>query len=272
MTQAILSRSEVATGQDRGSSGYGSLHRGLQIVGLVQDRGRITVAEIADAMSIPLSTAYRYIRTLRETDFLVDDEGYIAPGPRMAEHSTEKTHLVDVAKPVLQQLRDATGLTVLLLVRVHTMALCIDWAPAPRRHLIFFGRGQIRPIAAGGSALPLLAFAPSNIIQMVSNQISRGPTAASPTSAELATLLPQIRADGVSISHGHITPGLTSIGVPVLVTGRCLCSISMVGEDGELPPGETTDLRVRQIKSVAEKIVAALPDAIAREEWSNADV
>ncbi|MEO7125704.1 MAG: helix-turn-helix domain-containing protein [Nakamurella sp.] len=272
MTQAILNRTRVTTGHGRLSAGYDSLHRGLQIVGLVQDRGRITVAEIAESMSIPLSTVYRYIGTLRETDFLVDDEGFIAPGPRMAEQSTEKTHLVDVAKPILQQLRDATDLTVLLLVRVHTMALCIDWAPAARRHRIFFGRGQIRPIAAGGSALPLLAFAPPNIIQTVSNQISRGPTAASPTSIELATLLPQIRADGVSISRGHITPGLTSIGVPVLVAGRCLCSISMVGEDGELPSGEMTDLRIRQIKSVAEQIVAALPDSIAREEWSNADI
>lgn len=271
MIHALVSRPKVHAERDRASGSYDSLHRGLQIVGLVHDRGRITVAEIADAVSLPLSTVYRYIATLRETDFLVDDEGFLAPGPRMAEQSAEKGHLVDVAKPILRQLRDTTDLTVLSLVRVHTMALCMDWAPAQRRHRIFFGRGQIRPIAAGGSALPLLAFAPSTIIQAVLEQISRGPTAASPTSVELATLLPRIRAEKVSISRGHITPGLTSIGVPVLVGGRCLCSISLVGEDDELPNGETTELRISQIKSAADQIVAALPDAIAREEWSNAN-
>lgn len=249
---------------------YESLRRGLQVLGLVQDRGQVTVAELAGASGLPLSTCYRYIAELRDTGFLVDDAGRIAPGPRMAEHSEEKAHLVSVARPVLRQLRDATGLTVLILVRVHTMALCLDWAPAPRRHRIFFGRGQIRPIAGGGSALPLLAFAPPHIIQAVLDKPMRELTTAAPTGADLSRLLQKIRDEELSISHGHITAGLTSIGVPVMVAGRCLCSISLVGEDRQLPPGPVVEDRIAQIRAAAAHIVATLPEAVAKEEWSNA--
>lgn len=252
------------------AGGYGSLRRGLEIVALVQDRGRITVAELADATGLPLSTAYRYVAALRDTGFVVDDDGHLVPGTRMAEPSDENTHLIGVARPIARRLRDLTDLTVLIVVRVHTMALCLDWAPSRRGHRIFFGRGQIRPIAAGGSALPLLAFAPKHVIDMVLRRIVRGPTAASPTAEQLATLLPRIREEQVSVSRGHITPGLVSIGVPVLVSGRCLCAISLVGEESELA-GPLLDRRIEQVQAAAEQMVAALPDATAREEWSHAD-
>lgn len=253
------------------STTHESLRRGLEITALVQDRGRITVAEIADATGVPLSTAYRYVATLRDTGFVVDDDGHIVPGTRLSEPSDDEAHLVSVAQPILHQLRAATGLTVLILVRVHTMALCLDWAPAKHRHRIFFGRGKVRPIAAGGSALPLLAFAPPQVVRMLLDRPVRGTTAASPTPAELRELLPQIRSEGVSISRGHITPGLTSIGVPVLTGGHCLCSISLVGDDDELPDGEVLRTRIGQVRNAAAQISAALPDIVAREEWSNAD-
>src|SRR5699024_6009889 len=127
------------------------------------------------------------------------------------------------------------------------------------------------PITAGGSALPLLAFAPPGVVQMLLDRPVRGTTAASPTPDELAQLLPRIRSEGVSISRGHITPGLTSIGVPVLAGGRCLCSLSLVGDDDELPSGAVLNDRIDQIRTAAEKISAALPDTVVREEWSNAD-
>lgn len=253
------------------TSGYESLRRGLQIVSLIQDHGRLTVAELAAAVSLPLSTVYRYVAALRDSGFVVDDDGHLVPGTRMAEPSDENTHLIGVARPLARRLRDLTDLTVLIVVRVHTMALCLDWAPSRRGHRIFFGRGQIRPIAAGGSALPLLAFAPQHVIDMVLGRIARGQTAASPTAEQLATLLPRIRDEQVSISRGHITPGLTSIGVPVLIGGKCLCAISLVGEDNELPTGSVLDARIEQVKVAAAEMASALPAATAREEWSNAD-
>ncbi len=270
MIGALAGRVQATLGPEPEPGGYESLRRGLQIIGVVQDAGRITVAELAAAVGLPLSTVYRYAATLRETGFIVDDDGHLVPGTRMAERSDENAHLINVAKPVLHRLRAATDLTVLMLIRVHTMALCLDWAPSRRRHRIFFRPGQVRPIAAGGSALPLLAFAPPPIVRAVLQRPVRGTTTASPTVQELTTLLSRIRAEGISVSRGHITPGLTSIGVPVMVADRCLCALSLVGEDDELPPG-LIDRRVEQTRRAAARIAATLPAAIASEDWSNAD-
>ncbi len=246
------------------SSGNSSLSRGLDILSLVQETGRVRPAEVSRRLGVPLSTVYRYLGTLRDSGFIVDVDGHVMPSARLAETGEESEHLVHYAEPVLRRLRDRSMMTVILAVRIHTAAVCLEAAFAHPKHKISFQRGQVRALNAGGSALPLLAFAPKSVRREILEGGLRPYTAATPTRAELEREIDRVRATGYSVSYGHLTPGMAAVGVPVIVDGRCLCSISMVGEAPlAMPIGSAVQL----LREGASELLARMPSESAREAW-----
>src|SRR5699024_4634992 len=158
-----------------------------------------------------LSTAYRYVAVLRENGYLIEINGYIVPSDRLAERGGEADHLVQYSRPVLRRLREITQLTAVLAVRIHSAAVCLDVAFAHPKHRISFQRGKVRPLYAGASALPLLAFAPPATQRSVLDGAMRKYTAQTLTHAELEAALADVRRDGYAVSHGHLTPGAAGV-------------------------------------------------------------
>jgi DNA-binding IclR family transcriptional regulator len=245
-------------------SGYSSLNRGLQILRLVQESGRLRVAEISRALDIPASTVYRYLGTLRESGFLVDVDGHVMPSARLSETGDESGHIVRYAEPVLRRLRDQTMMSAILAVRIHTAAVCLEASFAHAKHKISFQRGQVRALHAGGTALPLLAFAPPTVVRDVLRSEVRPYTAATPNRGEIEREIEHVRSAGYSVSHGHITPGMAAVGVPVIVEGRCLCSLSLVGE---APLAFPVDDLVALLREGTRELLARIPNHVAKEAW-----
>lgn len=211
-----------------------ALDRGLQILGFVQDGGPVTAADIIAGLYIPSSSAYRHIGLLKRAGYLVEMDGQLLAGDRMADRSTDRrVHLMEFAKPVLNWLRGQSGLTVALTVRAHTAALCLD----VRRSgggAVAYHPGEILALYAGASATPLLAMAPVPVQNQVLRAKIQRFTAATPDKVGLRAELATIRRDGYALSRGWLTPGMTAVGVPVLVDGGCVCALSLVGPDREL--------------------------------------
>lgn len=210
-----------------------SLDRGLQILAFVQDEGRASVAEICSKLALPSSTVYRYVRALEQAGFLVDQDGSMVPSGRLAESGSVGggQHLVSLASGLLTALRDSSGLTVALTVRVHSVALCLDTRRSltMRTDRLAYCPGEIRPLYAGASVTPLLAYAPAKLVKQVLADGVRKLTAAAPDEQALMAQLHEIRETGHHTTTGWINPGLTGVGVPVLVDGRCICALSVVG-------------------------------------------
>lgn len=97
---------------------YHSLQRGLQLLSLVQDEGRMKIAEISEQLDIPLSTVYRYVSVLKSSGFAYEIDGYLIAGERLNEANWESPHLIQIASPILWRLRKQTGMTAVLAVRV----------------------------------------------------------------------------------------------------------------------------------------------------------
>ncbi|MDR2565547.1 MAG: helix-turn-helix domain-containing protein [Bifidobacteriaceae bacterium] len=246
-------------------SGYQSLKRGLAILATIQDVGPMRTAEIATRLGTPLSSTYRYVSVLSEAGFAVEVDGVLVPSDRLTSPNEGPQHIVRACGPVLRGLRNLTGLTAALAVRVHTVALCLEVVFAHPQHRISFHRGQSHGLHAGGSALPLLAFAPRTIIREIAAAPLRRFTAHTPTREDLAELLPQIRRDGYAISHGHLTPGMSGFGVPLLVDGRCLCALSLIGDSTALARAEEL---VGALKRAAAELLARLASNGIQEAWS----
>jgi DNA-binding IclR family transcriptional regulator len=241
--------------------GLSSLDRGLRVLALVQDRGRVSVAQICADLDMPSSTAYRYVRALQAAGFLMEQHGQLLPGGRMAEESTEgRSHLVDVARPVLRDLGARSGLTVALTVRVHSAALCLDTrrAASMRTTSLAYCPGEIRPLYAGASVTPLLAYAPDDVVDRALGAGLRPFTAATPSAEQIRAELPDIRARGFHITEGWINPGLWGIGVPVLTDGRCLCALSLVGPTPQADPEGALVLLSEAVEQLQQRVPASL--------------
>ncbi|WP_372588053.1 IclR family transcriptional regulator [Mycobacteroides abscessus] len=213
----------------KSTSALSSLDRGLRILTFIQDRGQVDIAEIIEQLCIPSSSTYRYIRVLQQAGFITEIDGKVLSTDRLTDPSSRGSdHLVSIARPILTRLGHESGLNVVLSVRVHTAALCLD---ARRSGLgsVGFHPGEILALYAGASATPLLAMAPQSVQQQVLSADMHRYTAATPDAATLASELAGVRRRGYHVTHGWLTPGMTSVGVPLIVGGTCLCALSLVG-------------------------------------------
>lgn len=243
---------------------YSSLQRGLQILKLVQNHGRVSASDISRILGMPLSTVYRYVNILKASGFAIDVEGTLVPSERLAEGWANSSNLVRLASPILQQLRLDTNMTSMLAVRVHTAALCLDVCYAHPKHRVAFRRAQMRSLHAGATALSLLAYAPQNIVDEVLGRRYREYTAATLSSGELAVALKHVRQDGYAVSQGQTTPGMRGVGVPVFVNNSCIASISLVGEDRDGAP--STEALVGMLQARAQQ----LSSMISVDEYGDA--
>lgn len=251
------------------TKGYSSLQRGLQLLSLVQDEGRMKIAEISERLDIPLSTVYRYAAVLKNSGYAHEIDGSLIAGERLVENNGDSSHLIQIALPVLWHLRKKTGMTAVLAVRIHITAATLDIALAHPEHRISFGRGKVRSLYAGASALPLLAYAPQRIIEELLSGSMRPYTSNTLTPEIIGPYLQQVRDQGHAISFGQVTPGMVGLGVPVVVDGNCVCSISLIGEETQHRPQimEALDL----LKNGACELATEIGSRNEREVWMGAN-
>lgn len=249
-----------------------SLVRGLQILDCVATLGRARVDDLATRVDLPLSTAYRYVRQLRDMGYLYEVDGFYTLGVNFTngERRRETGHLVRMAEPVMRGLRDATGEAVVLTVRVQTAALCLDRVMPQRRYLMSFQRGAVRPLYAGASVLPLLAFAPADVVDDVLAGPLRRITARTPDRDALKREVARVREHGFAISRGEVDPGMVAVGVPVFRGRTCICALSVVGSEHSLAEGRL-ETAVRAVNEAGAELGTGLDSVDGAVAWTSGE-
>jgi DNA-binding IclR family transcriptional regulator len=257
----------ILASSDEGSA---ILARGLSLLHLVSTTSGASVRDLAAQSGIPLATTYRLVAQLREAGFVVEYDGRIHAGAAIAQaRPEERQHLVELARPALARAVRLTGLTAVLTVRVHTLALCLDVLTRSRGESSLFRVGETRELHAGASATPLLAFASDTIVENVIATGLRRYTAITPTAEVLREKLTEIRSRGYDVSHGELQPGWTAVGLPLLQRGAAYCCISLVGETRHIPdPAALVDI-LRDAAQVLERSLP--PETGAIRLWNPTD-
>ncbi len=95
---------------------------------LVDARRPIRLADLAERLGVAKSSVHRLATSLVEVGLVHrDEDGYLSLGHRMLVWSagTDSTYrLRDVAEPLMQRLRDETGETINLHIRVGVTRVC----------------------------------------------------------------------------------------------------------------------------------------------------
>ena len=200
-----------------------SFARGLRVFLTIADRGEIRADELSTLLDTPLSTVYRYLRTLAEFGFIERLEGGYRLGPRL--HLTGGTtvsseELIRQADPVLRMLVVESGETAVISRRVGLSAVCLHEVQSGHALRVTCEPGTATPLVAGAIAKVLLAYAPADI----QGEVLAATTNARAMRLELAT----ITDDGIGRSEGELYSGTVTMAAPILRDDGIVAAIGLI--------------------------------------------
>lgn len=233
-----------------------SFTRGLDVLIAIARNGQVSVAEVAEELGLATSTAYRYVRSLRDYGLIEESQGVYVPGWRLMEISGEHlthTRLAEVAGEYLRTLTYQTGETAVLAVRAGSHAICLrqSVSPAPDRYA--FRINELLPLYAGAGQRLLLAYAPRPIVEVaLANLVTY--SAATIRAEELPAALAQVRRDQLAVSRGEFKEGAIAVAVPVFSNGECAASLTIAGPSQRCDNAEWVRRTTRLLRGAAAEM------------------
>ncbi|WP_427015548.1 IclR family transcriptional regulator [Pseudarthrobacter sp. P1] len=244
-----------------------SFERGLMILSEIADGGDTTVERVAQKLGMPVSTTYRYFRTMREHGFVQEDAGHYRPGHALlalsGRHLTQ-SHLAEVGTAVLKSIVDAVGETAVMVIRVGTQAMCLRRSEPDKAIKYTFAVNELLSLSAGAGPRMLLAWAPSDVVRAVLDGELPRYTEHSPTAEQIIASLSQIRATGWVVTRGELDPGAVSVAVPVFFGGEVVCSLNVAGPEGRCGSRSWIDSTVKTMNEAARNLTASLESVAPR--------
>lgn len=241
-------------------AGHGALERGLTVLASVAEARECRADDIARDTRMPLSTVYRYLRTLREMDFVEDRDGAYVPGRRLLDLSgrhLSHTRLVELGHGVLRELSEVTGETAVLMVRIGTQAMCLHQVESRKPIRVAFTIDELLPLYAGAGQRMLLAHAPTPVVRRALEEPVPPLTAATLDRAQVLTDIDRTRREGYLVSHGEYWEGAVAVAVPVIADGEIACSLTVAGPENRCPARWITDAR-GTLRTAGRKLAEAL--------------
>ncbi len=152
----------------------------------------------------------------------------------MARHD-----FIGAATDSMPDLRDATGMTVLLSVWGNDGATVIRWERAAAPVVTSMGLGTVMPLLTSATGRAFFAYAPQEplkaVLQIEAARLRAAPDLApeiDPSPEGLTDVRKSIRAAGYASVSGRFIPGLVAVAAPVLDwQGEALAVLTLIGTD-----------------------------------------
>jgi DNA-binding IclR family transcriptional regulator len=237
-----------------------SFARGLKVLLAVADRGDVRADELSVVLEIPVSTVYRFLRTLNAFGFVERHGTGYRLGPRVTISSsmlvTAET-LLRAAGPVLERLADESGETAAIMRRSGISAVCLAQVESRQPLRVTLSPGTAVPLHAGAPAKVLLAYAAEDILEEVLAAGLEPLTRATPDERRLRSDLETIMRSGVGRSEGESIAGSTSIAVPLLTPDGIVGALCLVAPTGRATPAWSRRSE-RLLRDAARSVEAAV--------------
>lgn len=250
-TGELVTTDEVVPLVDVDKGAIQSVERAAMILSLF-DRTTPSLSPgiVSERLGLNRTTAHRYLQSLQGSGFL--DSGY-GPGPlldQLAAFISGRQQILTVAPPLMRQLSDSTGLTVVLSFLGRTGAVVTLVEEAATGAVVLTVRvGTVLELKAAQSRV-LLAFQsdPAVVIRM---HAALDPQDMRRERDELAV----VRRDRLAWADlGRI--GLASVAAPVFGARDIQAALALIGTTATLSPDERSGRRVQLLRATAERLSA----------------
>jgi DNA-binding IclR family transcriptional regulator len=189
-----------------------SFARGLRVFLTIADRGEIRADELSTLLETPLSTIYRYLRTLTEFGFVERQGSGYRLGSRLhvlgAGPAVSAEELIRAADPVLITLTEATGETAFISRRIGVAAVCLAQVASPQALRVALEPGQAGPLHIGAVGEVLLAFAPPEVQDAALADV--------PSGSFVHQKLAAVAGEALATDTGDTFLGVTTVAVPIM--------------------------------------------------------
>jgi DNA-binding IclR family transcriptional regulator len=237
------------------------LERGLRMLQLF-DRTRkfLTAAEMARALDIPRSTAFRIAQTLEFLGFLEREGDRYRAGPavlRLGFEYIASLEVAELARPVIDRLRDATSLSAQLVIRDGREVVVVVKASPPTTFVSSVTVGTRLPAHATILGRVLLADADEETLRALypEAKLPQASPRAPQALADLQRLLREDRARGYAVSESFFEQGISAIAAPVRDRHRTIvAAVSITVQRPTLEPKELREQLVAQVLDAAAEL------------------
>lgn len=212
---------------------------------------RLSVDQLAAAIGTPKSSAYRYLGILRDLRLVEEDGrgGYqlTVIVSQLAGAANAVNGIRDVARPIMESVRDTSRETVLLYKRVRDKAVCIELMESSHPIRLTSSIGTALPIDAGAATRVLLAYMPPGNALLRKGSRTSGKN------------LDAIRKAGFAESIAELSPDVWAAAAPVFERSQATHSLVIAGPAFRLDLARRRRL-VAVVRRAAAKISNALPE------------
>jgi IclR family transcriptional regulator, acetate operon repressor len=247
MEQQFQEPSRAGTRSNATAGGTTAIDRGAELlVRVLESEQPVALADLVSASGIPKSTASRLVSAL-ERQGLVEQEGErgrLRPGPailRVAERSMLERSVVELARPSLDALGEASGETINLAVPAHHGVEHV--AQIESRHFLGAGQWLGRSVdfhcTANGKVF--MAFGRAT---MAARELTALTSQTITDPGRLRAELADVRRDGFAEAVDELEIGLAAIAAPVRGAGGfVLAALSITGPTVRMTPERIAELK-----------------------------
>ncbi|QAY72664.1 MarR family transcriptional regulator [Agromyces protaetiae] len=211
-------------------AGSQTLSRGIRVLEALAAADRnLSIDEVAAALGVHRSVAYRLVRTLEDHGLVARDAaGRLALGAGLAALAAGVSRdLQQIVLPELNEVANELGMTALLAVLLDGDEAVTLASASPRRSaaVVSYRPGHRHPITRGGPGKAILLGIPD---------ASWPADVADGLRAEIA----ESRARGYAVSHDEVVPSLRSVAVPLTLPGQPPAALAVIHVSFPQPEAE----------------------------------
>lgn len=244
-----------------------SLDRAMMILERLSTSGGMTLTEIAKELDQSPATAYRVLTTL-ETRGIVEMEPasqswHVGAGAfRIGSAFLRRTNIAERARPVMQELMEATGETANLGVESGDLVLFVSQVETHESIRAFFPPGTRSQMHASGIGKALLSGMPPDRVRRIARHGLERFTPRTITQVErLLDNLAATRALGYYVDDEEKNEGMRCVAAPILnATGEVVAGISISG-----PSARVTHDRINRLGAHVRQAAETLSRALGAE-------
>ena len=202
----------------------------------------LSIDELAGALGVHRSVAYRLLRTLEDHGLVTRDAaGRLALGTGLAALASGVARdLQHLALPELNDVANELGMTCLLAVLVDADEAVTLVSASPRQSVavVSYRPGHRHPITRGGPGKAILLGLPESAWPA---DVPGG----------LRDEIAESRARGYALSHDEVVPSLRSVAVPLMLPGQPPAAIAVIHVSFARPEAEIAERLKLAAQSVA---------------------
>jgi DNA-binding IclR family transcriptional regulator len=226
---------------EKSSVGINSIEIGVPLLRILAEAPTaLPLTTLAAAAGMPPSKAHKYLASFIRCGFVIQHEvgGRYDLGPFALDlglAAMRRIEIMDLAQPILDDLRDVLGTTVSMAVWANRGPTIVRIADTPDIMSLTIRIGTVMPLLTSSFGRCFAAFLPRQTTQEMMHAELAQPgamleRAGLRTLADVESLLAQFRSRGLAVAENIVDPGRAAISAPVFdISNRMVAAVSAIG-------------------------------------------